>query len=81
MLSQKKGTHTIITLLEETKKTSPPAKHVLFDSWFSSPNILHSVEVKVVKEDAALPKKIVYVRNHKKHKEYLCLISTDVNLG
>ena len=28
----------------------------------------------------ALPAKVVYVRNRNKRKEYLCLISTDVNL-
>ena len=36
--------------------------------------------VDVVKDGEIIPAKVVYVRNHNKHKEYLCLISTDVNL-
>lgn len=41
---------------------------------------LLSVMVEVVKDDAIIPAKIVYVRNRNKRKEYLCLISTDVRL-
>ena len=36
--------------------------------------------IEVVKDDAIIPAKVVYVRNRSKRKEYLCLISTDVNL-
>ena len=36
--------------------------------------------VEVVKDDAIIPAKVVYVRNRNKRKEYLCLISTDVRL-
>lgn len=41
---------------------------------------LLSVMVDVVKDDETIPAKVVYVRNRNKRKEYLCLISTDVNL-
>ena len=36
--------------------------------------------VDVVKDGEIIPAKAVYVRNRNKRKEYLCLISTDVNL-
>ena len=36
--------------------------------------------IDVVKDGDIIPAKVVYVRNHNKRKEYLCLISTDVNL-
>ncbi len=41
---------------------------------------LLSVMVDVVKDDEIIPAKVVYVRNRNKRKEYLCLISTEVNL-
>jgi len=41
---------------------------------------LLSVIVDVVKDNEIIPAKVVYVRNRNKRKEYLCLISTDVNL-
>ena len=41
---------------------------------------LFSVMVNVVKDGKIIPAKVVYVRNRNKRKEYLCLISTDVNL-
>ena len=41
---------------------------------------LLSVMVDVVKDGEVIPAKVVYVRNRNKRKEYLCLISTDVNL-
>ena len=127
-LSMEKGTHAMLTLLENAKKVAIPAKYVLFDSWFSSPSTLHAVKkagydvigmvkktpkmffryngeelsltsiynknkrrrgkskyllsvmVDVVKDDELIPAKVVYVRNRNKRKEYLCLISTDVDL-
>ena len=41
---------------------------------------LLSVMVDVVKYGETIPAKVVYVCNRNKRKEYLCLISTDVNL-
>ena len=41
---------------------------------------LLSVMVDVVKDGKVIPAKVVYVRNKNKRKEYLCLISTDINL-
>lgn len=41
---------------------------------------LLSVLVDVTKDGKSMPAKVVYVRNKNKRKEYLCLISTDVNL-
>ena len=43
-LSMEKGTHAMLKLLCEAKKAAIPAKHVLFDSWFSSPSTLHAVK-------------------------------------
>ena len=34
----------MLELLRTTEKTDLPAKYVLFDSWFSSPNSLHSAK-------------------------------------
>lgn len=42
---------------------------------------LLSVMVDVLKDGKTIPAKVVYVRNRNKRKEYLCLISTDVNLS
>ena len=36
--------------------------------------------IDVVEKDKAIPTKVVYVCNRNKHKEYLCLISTDEDL-
>ena len=41
---------------------------------------LLSVMVNVVKNGEIIPAKMFYVRNQNKRKEYLCLISTDINL-
>lgn len=41
---------------------------------------LLSAMVDVVKNGEIIPAKVVYVRNRNKRKEYLCIISTDVNL-
>ena len=41
---------------------------------------LLSVMIDVVKDGEIIPAKVVYVRNRNKRKEYLCLISTDINL-
>ena len=42
---------------------------------------LLSVMVDVVKDGKSIPAKVVYVRNKNKKNEYLCLISTDVDLA
>ena len=44
MLSMKKGTQAMLTLLDAARKAAIPAKYVLFDSWFSSPSTLHEVK-------------------------------------
>lgn len=41
---------------------------------------LLSVVVDVEKDGAVIPAKVVYVRNRSKRKDYLCLISTNVNI-
>lgn len=43
-LSMKKATETMLDLLKAAKKAAIPAKYVLFDSWFSSPQSLHAVK-------------------------------------
>jgi len=41
---------------------------------------LLSVLVEVVKDGKVIPAKVVYVRNRNKRNDYLCIISTDINL-
>ena len=41
---------------------------------------LLSVPVDVVKDGGSIPAKVVYVRNRNKRNEYLCLISTNIDL-
>ena len=43
-LSMTKGTVAMLDLLEAAKAAKIPAKHVLFDSWFSYPSTLHAVK-------------------------------------
>lgn len=43
-LSMTKGTLAMLDLLKAAKIAKIPAKHVLFDSWFSSPSSLHAVK-------------------------------------
>jgi len=43
-LSLEKGTHAMLELLRQAKTADIPAKHVLFDSWFSSPSSIHAVK-------------------------------------
>jgi hypothetical protein len=128
-LALTKGTEAMLELLKQAKTAGIPAKHVLFDSWFSSPKTLHGVKelgydviamikktpkmrfgygsetlslpeihkknkkrrgrskyllsviVSVKKDGKEIPAKVVYVRNKNKKKDYLCLISTDINLS
>lgn len=59
---------SLISIYSKNRKRRGKSKYLL------------SVIVDVVKEDGIIPAKVVYVRNRNKRKEYLCLISTDVNL-
>ena len=42
---------------------------------------LLSVEVTIKKNDSSIPARIVYVRNRNKRKDYLALITTDMNIN
>lgn len=59
---------SLISIYNKNKKRRGRSKYLL------------SVIVDVVKDNEVIPAKVVYVRNRNKRKEYLCLISTDVNL-
>ena len=59
---------SLISIYNKNKKRRGKSKYLL------------SVMVDVVKDRDLIPAKVVYVRNRNKRKEYLCLISTDVNL-
>ncbi len=59
---------SLISIYNKNKKRRGRSKYLL------------SVIVDVVKDGKIIPAKVVYVRNRNKQKEYLCLISTDVNL-
>ena len=119
----------MLTLLKEAKAAEIPAKHVLFDTWFCSPDsllqindigydvigmvkkseniqfrhngrmqsapaifrtskkrrgrskYLLSVEAEAVKDNQAIPVKLVFVKNRNNSQDYLILVSTDVNLS
>ena len=90
-LSMEKGTHAMLTLLETAKKAAIPEKYVLFDSWFSSPSTLHAVKrmdfdvIGMVKKSPKMffrydGEDMSLISIYNKRKEYLCLISTNVNL-
>jgi len=59
---------SLVSIYDRNKKRRGKSRYLL------------SVRVDVVKDDEIIPAKVVYVRNRNKRKEYLCLISTDVNL-
>ncbi len=59
---------SLISIYNKNKKRRGKSKYLL------------SVIVEVVKDNKIIPAKVVYVRNRNKRKEYLCLISTDVDL-
>ena len=59
---------SLVSIYNQNKKRRGKSRYLL------------SVMVDVVKDDEIIPAKVVYVRNRNKRKEYLCLISTDVNL-
>lgn len=59
---------SLVSIYNKNKKRRGKSKYLL------------SVIVDVVKDGESIPAKVVYVRNHNKRKEYLCLISTDINL-
>ena len=59
---------SLISIYNKNRKRRGKSKYLL------------SVIVDVVKDNEIIPAKVVYVRNRNKRKEYLCLISTDVNL-
>ena len=44
MLSMQKETQAMLALLKAAKNAVIPTRHVLFDSWFSSPSTLHDVK-------------------------------------
>jgi hypothetical protein len=59
---------SLISIYNKNKKRRGRSRYLL------------SVVVDVVKDDEIIPAKVVYVLNRNKQKEYLCLISTDVDL-
>lgn len=59
---------SLVSIYNQNKKRRGKSRYLL------------SVMVDVLKDDEIIPAKVVYVRNRNKRKEYLCLISTDVNL-
>lgn len=59
---------SLISIYNKNKKRRGRSRYLL------------SVMVDVIKDEEIIPAKVVYVRNRNKRKEYLCLISTDVNL-
>lgn len=59
----------LTTIYNKNRKRRGRSRYLLF------------VMADVVKEGKILPAKVVYIRNKNKRNEYLCLISTDVNLS
>lgn len=60
---------SLISIYNKNKKRRGRSRYLL------------SVIIDVVKDDEIIPAKVVYVRNRNKRKDYLCLISTDVDLN
>lgn len=94
-LSLTKGTSAMLELLSVAKTAMIPAKHVLFDSWFSSPSTLHAVKalgydvVAMVKktpkmffrfQQADLPLTEIYKRNRKRRGRSKYLLSVTVDV-
>lgn len=59
---------SLISIYNKSKKRRGRSRYLL------------SVMVDVVKDEEIIPAKVVYIRNRNKRNEYLCLISTDVDL-
>ena len=59
---------SLVSIYNKNKKRRGKSRYLL------------SVMIDVVKDGELIPAKVVYVRNRNKRKEYLCLISTDINL-
>lgn len=59
---------SLVSIYNKNKKRRGKSRYLL------------SVMVDVVKDNEIIQAKVVYVRNRNNRKEYLCLISTDVNL-
>jgi len=59
---------SLISIYNKNKKRRGRSRYLL------------SVLVDVVKDEEIIPAKVIYVRNRNKRNEYLCLISTDVEL-
>lgn len=59
---------SLISIYNKNKKKPGRSRYLL------------SVMVDVVKEGKSIPAKVIYVRNRNKRKEYLCIISTDIEL-
>jgi hypothetical protein len=59
---------SLISIYNKNKKRRGRSRYLL------------SVIIDVMKDNEIIPAKVVYVRNRNKRKEYLCIISTDVNL-
>ena len=59
---------SLISIYNKNKKRRGRSRYLL------------SVTVDVVKDGKSIPAKLVYVRNRNKQKEYLCIISTDIEI-
>lgn len=59
---------SLISIYNKSKKRRGRSRYLL------------SVMVDIVKDGKVIPAKVVYVRNRNKRKEYLCIISTDIEL-
>lgn len=94
-LSMTKGTVAMLDLLKAAKKARIPAKHVLFDSWFSSPSTLIAVKeigydvIGMVKKtpkmhfrynDTNLSLPDIYKKNKKRRGRSRYLLSVEVDV-
>jgi len=94
-LSQTKATEAMMELIREAKCAAIPASYVLFDSWFTSPKVLHQIK-KLGYDVIAMAKKTskmhyeyegeilslpeVYRRNKKRRGRSRYLLSVIVNI-
>jgi hypothetical protein len=69
-----------ITFFYKDKKRSLKEIYAMNRKRRGRSKYLLSVDVDVEKDGTIIPAKVVYVRNRSNRKDYLCLISTNVNI-
>jgi len=90
-----KTTDVLLSMLEQIRKMRIPAKHVVFDSWFSFPSTMMNIKklgfdvvgrlkdtakIKYLVDDKKMTLKQIYAANKKRRGRAKYLLSVDVTL-